>query len=510
MPKKKSEPIKEPLENGFKKRWKVALAGLIFLVVLALGIGIWHYSSGNIAGEAFYTEEITPSSGDNTFWIDFKTATAAKGDYVPMTIKFKTDPGNGKVSGAGFKIDYDKTMFTIEPSQMSGKLPVAGAGFSWAGEPKDIASFVDQGKAIGLFGPGVGGEAALATLYFKVIGEYPGSSKEYSFKVMMEVFDTNDVQTKEAKPINLVSKEFVSKVEIVPPCSDADADGFGKEGTNLKGCGGKSGYDKGAQKRADCNDNPNQFGKSMYPFNSEICDGLDNDCNNIIDDVPKTANDKIAGVCSGYKLCLPKDLSAGWDKHDPIGWELKNSYEIDSSLFENGKIAKGLAVQFKTPLELAGVYQSAAYSADEGKSGDKCDYLDNDCDNEVDEGMNCVMGGSGGGEGLIGNVYLTWKNGKYEEGMQTVDVEDLNALFILKDLYGPYYGSNFPVCSIKDEGYLCYCANGDHYIINKDKVVQSVKNGKKSKEKAEGYQVITENNGNIVLINEKGDLVACK
>ncbi|HYV93953.1 MAG TPA: MopE-related protein [Chitinophagales bacterium] len=65
--------------------------------------------------------------------------------------------------------------------------------------------------------------------------------------------------------------------------ADADGDGYGSIYSSLIACSQPSGY---VNDSTDCNDNPNQSGAAIHPGATEVSNGIDDDCNGIIDDEP--------------------------------------------------------------------------------------------------------------------------------------------------------------------------------------------------------------------------------
>ena len=69
----------------------------------------------------------------------------------------------------------------------------------------------------------------------------------------------------------------VSNATLNTYFADADNDGFGNSAVSLQACSAPSGYVSNSN---DCNDNE----AAINPGATEVCDGLDNDCNGIPDD----------------------------------------------------------------------------------------------------------------------------------------------------------------------------------------------------------------------------------
>lgn len=161
------------------------------------------------------------------------------------------------------------------------------------------------------------------------------------------------------------------------------------------------------------------------PTGAEVCDGVDNDCNDVVDDVssPPLAPSQY-GVCAGsHMVCVNQSGSFNWVVPNYSVWNasyapveqgnnsllcdnLDNDCDnlTDEGIFAN--ITCGLGVcegNTGNATCVLGEWVNSTCDPFFGKSKETCDHLDNDCDGAIDEGSVCAPppddGGGGGGGG---------------------------------------------------------------------------------------------------------------
>ncbi|WP_282135605.1 MopE-related protein [Seonamhaeicola maritimus] len=146
--------------------------------------------------------------------------------------------------------------------------------------------------------------------------------------------------------------------------ADTDSDGYGDANTSIQACSAPTGY---VTDNTDCDDTESE----AYPGNTEVCDGIDNDCDGQVDE----------GVLSTFYADADSD---GYGNPNdsiqacsaPIGYVSDNT-DCDDT-------------------------QAAAYPG----NIEICDGIDNNCDGQVDEGVLSTFYADTDGDGY-GDVNVT-------------------------------------------------------------------------------------------------------
>ncbi|WP_242206559.1 MopE-related protein [Aestuariivivens insulae] len=131
---------------------------------------------------------------------------------------------------------------------------------------------------------------------------------------------------------------------------DNDLDGFGDASNAIQACSAPMGY---VVDGTDCNDDESD----SYPGNTEICDGIDNDCDGLVDD----DDNGITGQNTYYR-----------DNDSDSFGDANNAVQACSQ--PTGYVSNDTDCNDMEPNSFPGATEI-------------CDGMDNDCDGEVDEGF---------------------------------------------------------------------------------------------------------------------------
>lgn len=208
--------------------------------------------------------------------------------------------------------------------------------------------------------------------------------------------------------------EQLGSVEV---CNGADDDCNGTADDKFNVGGGCTGKGECGDGVVQCNPNdPNGTMCSTMPggkddqSGKEVCDGLDNDCNGIKDDL---TDGTVGKACPGTGVCADGTLECEGGKLQCSTMEGGNQYvgtkevcdgadnDCDGETDEGVWAGKG-AVGLPCPAgvgacegegyTVCATDQSTKCSNEDNASLEKADKIDNDCDSSVDEGFDCVAG----------------------------------------------------------------------------------------------------------------------
>ncbi len=206
---------------------------------------------------------------------------------------------------------------------------------------------------------------------------------------------------------------------------DNDNDGFGNPSNMIEACSPPSGY---VSDNTDCNDN----NATIYPIQSEACDGIDNNCNGQVDEcctVYYQDNDG-DGYGSGIATtaCSPPSgyVTVSGDCNDNDASINVNSNEVCDGVDNDcdGQIDEGVTTTYYEDNDGDGYGSSIATQACSQPSGyvsvngdcndadsainpsvnEVCDYLDNNCNGQIDEGVTIIFYQDNDGDGYGSNI----------------------------------------------------------------------------------------------------------
>ena len=224
---------------------------------------------------------------------------------------------------------------------------------------------------------------------------------------------------------------------------DSDGDGFGDPLQGVQACSLLDGY---VENDSDCND----LLSTAYPGAIEICDNFDNDCNGEIDDnseLPMYADfdgDGYVATAEPEYLCADfleqgytQELSFYIDCDDSNAEVYPEANEVCDEIDNNcnGEIDEGVQNNlfrdldgdgYGTGVSVAVCGQPANYVGLDGDCDDSdflvhpaaeemCDYIDNNCNNLIDEGVQVTffddLDGDGYGDPQL--PFLACPTGQY-------------------------------------------------------------------------------------------------
>lgn len=404
---------------------KKILFGIVFVVIILLIGVVFFINKFSAVGQAVHTQQQQAPSeipvGINAVvWTDFLNATVAEGDIIHIPIHLKTD-GGVKVDKFTFKILYNTNLFSLDAVALgTSNLPKAFGGFQFMGSPQDVLNDIIGGQNVDMVAlSSFTGDQVIVDIAFKVIGKANAQLTPGVSSIMLFKFISAGYLDSNSNPVVVkLFPEFMElNITIYPACQDADGDGYVVSGTDNRGCVHNLPTD------IDCDDissddpeicksglNCNDVtyagcAKCIYPGAQEVCDGINNDCSSVIDDSVGNGayNDKLQGVCYGYKICMGKD-----------GW--KNSYEVNDKTLNTQSFIGGNMKYNQLDLYVSPIVDASTGKVT-GPGVEKCDVFDNNCDGKVNEGITCSLSGGGGiPKGLlpVGNVFVDYD---YEDNL---------------------------------------------------------------------------------------------
>ncbi len=206
--------------------------------------------------------------------------------------------------------------------------------------------------------------------------------------------------------------------------ADSDGDGFGDASNTVQACSAPTGY---VADNTDCDDTE----ANAYPGNTEVCDGIDNNCDGQIDEgVTTTFYADSDGDGFGDPNVTTQDCSAptgfvadNTDCDDNEANAYPGNSEVCDGIDNNcdGQIDEGVTTTFYADSDGDGFGDASdsvqACSAPSGYVADNtdcddteannypgntevCDGIDNNCDGQIDEGVTTTFYADSDGDGF--------------------------------------------------------------------------------------------------------------
>ena len=189
----------------------------------------------------------------------------------------------------------------------------------------------------------------------------------------------------------LIDNEDPSIIGLATYYADNDGDGFGDPDASVLSCSQPIGY---VSDFSDCDDT----NADVYPGAIEICDGIDNNCDGSIDEGLSTDADGDGHYAVGSCLSPADDCDDNNADVYPGATEICDG--IDNNC--DGSIDEGLAIDADGDGHYAvGSCLSPADDCDDTNAAvypgatEICDGIDNNCDGSIDEGLSTDADGDG-------------------------------------------------------------------------------------------------------------------
>lgn len=181
---------------------------------------------------------------------------------------------------------------------------------------------------------------------------------------------------------------------------DSDRDGYGKADVSIQACRQETGY---AEDNTDCNDDE----RAINPGADEICDTLDNDCDELVDDDDDDVVDSMVWFADGDKDGLGDAEDSLEACFAPAGY-IDNDLDCDDADAEAGEASEwyrdddmdgfGLKSSRRVACDQPTGFVADDQDCDDGdgevnpSATEVCDKIDNDCDGDTDDDDSVVTG----------------------------------------------------------------------------------------------------------------------
>ncbi len=484
MSKKKRNNVKKTpfIKRSFRIKHSSVLVFSVLLLIVCMSLLLIYQPSVGV-GKAYQAFQVTDVGDISNLGVYFPDASSysSPADIIDIPIKLKKEGLlENEIRGVQFCLRYsDFVKFEVVGNGFSNVLnnwailkPGQDDNANWlvtegeVGEenpcPAGYTDRIEFGSGAGVTGLEAGGaDPTLANLKVRVVNDavYSDGGTDFIEILPMKVTGPGNF-------VHNFGNEDSSQVQItiVPRCGTVDVDNddypnagltfdafndnLGDDLGDWRGCAnwdsntmyidgnGNEKFDDGETPTlegiADCDD----ADAEIFPGNSEICDGKNNDCDvGTADGSDEQAplNSKQQGVCFGtYRTCQSDGLG---------GASMKDTWPPEYNVVE------------------------------------QCDFVDHDCDGNpithtsgevVTEIEECQIGGSIALPFDAGNLYPTWEGNEPAEN-QDVNLFDLHIESLYQDLSVQLnaegdndYKNGKPLCGHFLTGYLCVCKNGNH------------------------------------------------